>query len=76
MPGSKAAGYITRSQFLSGVLLNSNAPRRFSRAIGPTALGLPSTVDSERTTNLIAEKVEANGKVAYTTAARPVTVRP
>lgn len=34
-------------------------------AIGPTALGLPLTVDSERTTNLIAEKVEANGKVGY-----------
>src|SRR5436305_643877 len=34
-------------------------------AIGPTALGLPATVDTERTTNLIAEKVEANGKVGY-----------
>lgn len=34
-------------------------------AIGPTATGLPSTVDSEKTTNLIAEKVEANGKVTY-----------
>ena len=34
-------------------------------AIGPTALGLPTTVDSERTTNLLPEKVEVNGKVAY-----------
>jgi hypothetical protein len=34
-------------------------------AIGPTANGLPATVNSERTTNLIAEKVESNGKVAF-----------
>jgi hypothetical protein len=34
-------------------------------AIGPTAAGLAATVSSERTTNLVAEKVESNGKVAF-----------